>query len=401
MAISGGSYDILRVDADIGISGQKFNDITVKEIVLGESLLTPGLQTSVTLQSWVYSNPQKIWMDYKDTNITISMADGTGLASRQMYINQRLYRIDNREMDSNVGQTETLTLHACDPTLLNDAQSLISKSWKCTMPSEVVSYALRSCAGAINEPKITKNTGPARDYIAENIHPFQVVAQQANVALYKGDDPSFLHYMTYEGMSPNIGQGTHYFKSLGEMITQSPVATYLNSEAQGDLYNLTKAVSFSFPCVFDHLSDLLNGVGIGNSLSTINPKTQDANLLGGSIGGCGIGQGNHKTAVTNSGTAEQQNSCNLGVEQYLLLRQARMALLEKDKIALRMVVPFNSNLHVGQMIGFSWVYKSGDSVRADTPVYGSGSYIIVALKHNIQLGGFASTTLDCITDLTG
>ena len=45
-----GDYDSLRVDANISISGQTFNDITVKEIVLGESLLTPGLQTSVTLQ---------------------------------------------------------------------------------------------------------------------------------------------------------------------------------------------------------------------------------------------------------------------------------------------------------------------------------------------------------------
>ena len=395
----GGSYDKLRVDAEIGISGQTFNDITVKEIILGESLLTPGLQTAVTLQSWVYSDPQKIWFDYKDKEMTISLRDGSGFSGRSMYINQRLYRIDDRELDINVGQTETLTLHACDPTLLNDAKSLISKSWKCTMPSEVVSYALRSCAGAQNLR--ISNAGPARDYIAENIHPFQVIAQQCNAALYDGNDPSFLHYMTYEGMSASTGQGTHYFKSLGEMIKGSPMMTYSTSEGNGDLYNLDIVISFSFPCVFDYLSDLLNGVGIGNSLSTINPMVQSANLFGGSSGGCGMGQGNHKTAISNSGTAGQQNSCNMGVEQYLLLRQARMALLEKDKIALRLTVPWNSNLHVGQMIGFSWTYKSGDKILRGTPIYGSGSYIIVALKHNIQLGGFATTTLDCITDLTG
>lgn len=394
--MAAGGYDALRVDAQLTILGQKFNDITIKEIVLGESLLTPGLQTAVTFQSWVYSNPQKIWIDYKDATLALTMSDATGISSRQMYVNQRIYRIDNRELDINVGQTETLTLHACDPTLLNDAQSLISKSWKCTMPSDVVRYALSSCAGA--QSMVIKNAGPARDYIAENIHPFQVVAQQTNVALYQGNDPSFLHYMTYEGMTPNGGQGTHYFKSLAEMVTQSPAAEFSNSEADGDLYNLSKAGSFSFPCVFDYLSDLLNGVGIGNSLSTINPMTQDANLFGGSSGGCGIGKGNHKTAITNSGTSQQQNSCNLGVEQYLLLRQARMGLLDKDKIALRVVVPWNSSLHVGQMIGFNWLYKTGDAMQYGTPVYGSGTYIIVALKHNIQLGGFATTTLDCITD---
>lgn len=402
--VNGGDYDLLRVDARIGISGQTFNDITVKEVILGESLLTPGLQTAITLQSWVYSDPQKLWGDYKSKYLTINMNDGTGISSRQMYVNQQIYRIDNRELDINVGQTETLTLHACDPTLLNDAQALISKSWKCTMPSEVVNYALKSCAGAQNVK--VSDAGPAKDYVAENIHPFQVISQQSNVALYNGNDPSFLHYMTYEGMSPQTPQGTHYFKSLGEMISGVGLtegSIFSTSETNGDLYNLTKVISFSFPCVFDYLSDLLNGIGIGNSLSTINPFNQAGSLfggaIGGAIGGCGIGQGNHKTAITNSGSAQQQNSCEMGVEQYLLLRQARMGLLEKDKIALRLTIPWNSNLHVGQMIGFTWIGKSGENVGV--PIYGSGNYLIVALKHNIQLGGFATTTLDCITDTTG
>jgi hypothetical protein len=54
----------------------------------------------------------------------------------------------------------------------------------------VVSDVLVNCAGAIN-PDIEPSL-PARDYIAENIHPFQVVNQQAEVALAGGNDPSFL-----------------------------------------------------------------------------------------------------------------------------------------------------------------------------------------------------------------
>jgi len=391
---SGGSYDILRVDAQIGVQGQTFNDVTLKEIILSESLLTPGLQTAVTIQSWAYSNPQKIWGDYKAKNLSINMSDGTGLRNRQMSINQLLYRIDERDLDINVGQTESLTLHACDQTLITDAMALISKSWKCAMPSDVASYAL-SCAGAGSMSVM--NAGPSRDYIAENIHPFQVVSQQANAALYGGGDPSFLHFMRYS--DPGGGWiPTHYFWPLGFMVTQSPGWVFSNSEADGDLYNFKKAISFSFPCVFDYLSDVLNGAVGGNSLSVINPFDQSGSLFGGMIGECGIGQGNHKTAITNSSSAEQQNSCPVGVEQYLLLRQARMGLLEKDKVALRITVPWNSDLHVGQMIGFSWLDKPGQDGR---PIYGSGAYIIVALKHNIQLGGFGTTTLDCITDTIG
>lgn len=393
MAVSlnapGGSYDKLRVDAQIQIGSETFSDITVKEIVLGESLLTPGLQTAVTIQSFVYADQPKIWGSYKNQPLSISMNQQA--TSYNMLVSQLLYRIDNREMDINVGQTETLTLHACDQSLINDAKSLISKSWKCTMPSEVVGYALSSCAGVRNA--VVDSAGPARDYIAENIHPFQVVAQQANVALYNGDDPSFLHYMTYENL------GTHYFRALGKLISQGPVTTFSNAEAGAlEIADGGSAISFSFPCDFDYLSDVLNGAEGGNSVSTINPFNQGGSLYGGSIGGCGIGKGNHKTALSNSGSAEQQNSCNMGVEQYLLLRQARMGLLEKDKIAFRITVPWKPSLHVGMTIGFYW---TGKGKNYDVPMYGSGSYLIVALKHNIQLGGFATTTLDCITGLIG
>ena len=46
---TGGSYDKLRIDTLVGIEGQTFSDVVVKELILGESLLTPGLQTAVTL----------------------------------------------------------------------------------------------------------------------------------------------------------------------------------------------------------------------------------------------------------------------------------------------------------------------------------------------------------------
>jgi hypothetical protein len=390
---TGGSYDKLRIDTLVGIEGQTFSDVVVKELMLGESLLTPGLQTAVTLQSFVYSSQPKIWGDYKNKPMTITMNQPD--AGYSMEVSQQLYRIDNRELDFTIGQTETLTLHACDQSLLNDAQSLVSKSWKCTMPSDIVNYVLQSCAGAQNA--VVDNAGPARDYIAENIHPFQVVAQQANVALYEGNDPSFLHYMTYEDL------GTHYFRALGKLIKQSPTLVFSASQGTSlDFATGGAAISFSFPCDFDYLSDLLNGIDVSgnpmNTLSTINPFNQAGSLYGGSIGGCGIGKGNHKTAITNSGSAHQQNGCEMSVEQYLLLRQARMGLLEKDKIALRLTVPWNPNLHVGQMIGFHWGGKSNSDGAS---IYGSGSYLIVALKHNIQLGGYGTTTVDCITGNIG
>jgi hypothetical protein len=387
------TFDDLLVNAVINVDGVPMVDITIKEITLGESLLTPGLQTAVTLQSFVYTQQRKNWMNLKNKTISINMSNrAPEPLGRSMDVRQKVYRIDNRELDINVGQTETLTIHACDQTLLNDAKTLVSKSWKCTRPSEIVDYILQSCAGASNP--IVDSADPARDYIAENIHPFQVIAQQANVAL-DGDDPSFLHYMTYEN------GGTHYFRSLKKLMHQGIVGHYFHSEANMDLANPSKVINFSFPNDFDLLSDLLNGLDENghniNTVSTFNPVNMAAQLLGlGSTGGmaaggCGMGSGNHKTAITNKGTSKQQNSCDIDVEQWLLLRQARMAILERDRVTLRLTIPWEPNLHVGDSIGFVWMNKT-----TGAPVFGSSFYMISALKHNIQFGGYATTTLDCI-----
>lgn len=387
------TYDDLLVNAQVSFDGQSFEDVTIREVTLGESLLTPGLQTAVTLQSFVYTQQRKRWMSLKNKNISINMSNrAPDPLGRSMTVQQKIYRIDNRELDINVGQTETLTVHACDQTLLNDAKALVSKSWKCTRPSEIVDYILQSCVGASNA--IVDSADPARDYIAENIHPFQVIAQQANVAL-DGDDPSFLHYMTFED------NGTHYFRSLKKLMHQQPIGEYYHSETNMDLANPSKVINFSFPNDFDLLSDLLNGLDENgqnmNSLSTFNPVSMAAQLLGlGSTGGmaaggCGMGSGNHKQAITNKGTSQQQNGCDIDVERYLLKRQARMAILERDRITFRMTIPWEPNLHVGDSVAFHWMNKTNDS-----PVFGTSTYLIAALKHNIQFGGFATTTLDCI-----
>ena len=63
-----------------------------------------------------------------------------------------------------------------------------------------------------------------RDYIAENIHPFQVIAQQANMAL-KGGNPDYVHFMTY-GWFGGGSWPTHHFRSLSSLCQGNPVRTY-------------------------------------------------------------------------------------------------------------------------------------------------------------------------------
>jgi hypothetical protein len=371
-------------------------DFTEYEVILGESLLTPGLQTSVNINSYMHSLPIKDLNLFKNSvlrmKINRPILERYGIQT-DLEVIQRIYRIENRNMINR--STEAFTIRACDDTMLNDAKSTVSKSWKCTSPSEIARYVLESCAGATRvdiEP-----SRPARDYIAENVHPFQVVAQQLNVSLAEGDDPSFLHYMTYEDF------GTHHFKSLKSLTQQSPIITYHYSEtgASSGYADPRGIITHSFPCDFDLLSDILNGIDASgrdiNSLIVFNPVNKMFSLVGDQTVGCGIGGGVTKMAQTNRGTAEDQNSCNSGVEDSLLKRQARMSLLEANKIALRITVPFNPELNVGKVIEIDLRNLENDNIQN----YGSGTYLILSMFHNIKRGGYAVTSMDCVSTTVG
>jgi hypothetical protein len=379
-----------------GIEPNVLKQLTPMEVILGESLLAPGLQTAVRLHSYHHWLPVKDLNLFKNKPINITVKRDVlnvfNLTS-EMKIRQVLYRLDNRKLFNQ--NTEEYVLHACDQTLLNDAKSLVSKMWKCTQPSSVVSDVLSQCAGAKNldiEP-----SDPARDYIAENIHPFQVVNQQANAALAAGNDPSFVHFMTF------TNYGTHHFRSLETMTKQAPMITYKFDEggAASGYGNPYGIITHSFPCDFDLLSDILNGVDESgkdiNSSGLFNPVTKQFNLFGNQALGCGIGGGAYKVGMTNQDSAGQQNACPDYSYLYLQKRQARMGLLEQDKIALRITVPWYPELHAGKVIRIELQNKS-DITKLN---YGSGDYLIVSLTHNIKRGGMAVTTMDCVSTTTG
>jgi hypothetical protein len=278
---------------------------------------------------------------------------------------------------------------------LNDAEARVSKSWKCETPSAIVNYVLRSCVG-VNNLEVEETTN-ARDYIAENIHPFQVVNQQSKFALGSALDPSYLHYMTYEN------NATHHFKSLFNLTRQSNVASYQYNETGiiSGFGNPYAVMTYNFPCDFDLLSDILNGVDRDgrniSSLILLNPLNKTFSLLGeNQITGCGIGSSTIIDAISNMNSANQQDMCPDWTNVYLLKRKARMSLLEKDKIALRLVVPWNPILHAGKMINFKLYNKETNGQN-----YGSGDYLIVNLVHTIKFGGYAVTTLDCVSRTTG
>jgi hypothetical protein len=159
--------------------------------------------------------------------------------------------------------------------------------------------------------------------------------------------------MTYDHVK---GVGKHHFRSLKSLTAASPKITYYYDEVGSNKgYGYPYSImSHQFPCDFDLLSDILNGLGPdgGNISSAIifNPLIKQFSMFGNSAVGCGVGSGILKAAMTNFKTAQQQNACPDYSQFYVHKRQARMGLLNQDKIALRMSVPWNPNLHVGDVI---------------------------------------------------
>lgn len=371
-------------------------DFTVTEVMLGESLLTPGLQTSVKAHSYIHTANPKNYDLFRKATMSISLEKPIlaeyGFEST-LDVSQIIYRLDNRKLINN--QNESLVLRACDISLLNDAETLVSKSWKCERPSDIVDYVLRSCAGVSNLD--IEDAEPARDYIAENIHPFQVVNQQTNYALADGDDPSFLHYMTYQNF------GTHHFRSLRTLTDQDPVAEFTYNDTHAAYPNPLSILTYSFPCDFDLLSDILNGIDTsGRPLSSValfDPLFKSFSLMGNNSIGCGIGEGVYRYAISNQLSAESMDSCPDYAKEYLLKRQARMGLLEKEKIALKLTVPFNASLNVGKVIEVSLYNK--ELLPDQVKLYGSGKYLILNMFHHIVQGGFSVTTMDCVSTTVG
>lgn len=406
-----------KVDFVVGFNGvneQNTREITIREITLGESLLTPGLQTSVLVNSFLHASPDregkigppKDYDDFKNKKMEIiierPLLKSFGLLS-YLAVSQRIYRVDQRKLLNN--NNEQFRIHACDDSLLNDARSLVSHPWKCTAPSDVVRHVLQTCAGVPNSNLDIESCTPIRDYIAENIHPFQVVAQQANASLANGNDPSFVHYMTYENF------GTHHFRSIYSLTKEAPAVpkSFVFSETgaasgYGHPYSI---MTYNFPCDFDLLSDILNGIDVDgtfiNSMIGSNPMAGTHSLFGNQAAMCGLGGGVMNLGKTNYGTEKDQDQCPSEIEKYLLKRQARMSLLEQDKIALSLTVPWNPMLHAGKMIDVELPRKGveGAGGGENKLLYGSGRYLIVNLTHTIKNGGFSTTTMECVAQTAG
>lgn len=395
---------LVKFTVDVeGVDRKLFEDFNVSYVTLTESLLSPSLQTKIFAQSYRHPGYVKNWDELANKKVKIHAWRDIlkQYGNHELHVENTIFRVSDRLPRS--FQYDAFHIMAIDETALTNAEKRMSKSWKCATPSQIVIDALKGC---VKVPHlVVRQSTPPRTFFAENIHPYQVVAQQADVALAAGNDPSFLHYITYENV-----QGTHRFESLHGMTRKGTTWNY-NFVEPGDVQqtweNPFAILAYENPCDYDILSDAMNGVdrqgSPQQSVMTINPMNGIHSMLGGTNSGCGMGGQETDTQFTNKGSAAAEPNCEIDVEKHKLTRTARLGLLDADKVAFRVTVAFNPNLHVGRMVYLETpnkVQKGEDEIELN-PDYGSGYYLISALTHRLVNGGYGTTVIDCISKSVG
>lgn len=462
---------------DIDVEDKKLlAELSLLEIYIQESLLSPMpsmtikvMDTTQLIKNLFYWKVNKGQPPKVKINLINPYIDGKkGI----LIDNLRIYRLDNRRLINY--NAEEFNIHMVHDTAFNNMTGRMSHHYKKTELSKVVEDAMLSI-GLSGSSDIEK-TDLIRNYVSNNQHPYQVIAEIADMAM-KGNRAPFLHYMTFENVI-----GKQYFKSLNTLVVKNKVTgTYKFNEAGRnkqliDPYNI---MSYEFPCDFDTLLDMSQGILHNQKLykdhkpsvvsinpfdgevylvdgkSHGNPKTQGfggtlntgawsninlfetskkvnsgstgipglpaglSNLTGGIGGitngisslqsGLGLAQnfltgnyfgaigalfslfgGGEKPPVPWIGIADQPSS----VEKYFHTRPELLAFLHRERVDLKIVVPFSPERHVGDKINVEF-YSKREKTKSSKD-FGSGEYIIVHMTHSIKVGSYGTTTFECI-----
>lgn len=370
---------------DIPGVGDLMMGSSVAQVEMHESILSPASYTVTHLQIPTHTEFSRNFDSLKSQDINIKTYNPNIFSGKVEEITQKIYKMTDRKPYNH--SVQSFSIHSCDITILNNAERRMSNYYQCMTPSMVAAEAFK-CVGATRV--FIEPSAPARDYQAANIHPFQVLAEQADVALSGGTDPSYLHFTTL------LNSGTHYFRSIKEMVSYSPRWKYYAveegaGELLGNPYNI---IDYSAPCDFDLLSDIMNGVGSGASVITINPFSGTFDLLQGDLTACGgMGGALVNSVITDTGS---ETNCGTSPENYMSLRQARLSIIQEDKIALKITVPYNPFLHAGDMVECIFTNKTDGTLN-----YGSGEYLIVNLQHSLHSGGLGITMMDLVSESVG
>jgi hypothetical protein len=354
----------------------------------------------------------------------------------------RVFSITNRGVNSN-NAYETYTINFCSEEYMFSEQYRISKSYKNTEISDIITDILVNYVKVGNK----NNDGTKKIYIQPTYGVYDFVLPNKKIF------ETINWLTTYARTKNNLGadllfyesNNGYYLQSLQTLYQQTPYQTFyynpknISSEVKDQIVNV---IDFEVLNFFDTLDAINNGTFSNKTITfDILTRTKRTNNMFDYNSSYGNLKHLNKYSVTNqyknrrndsmyqvmdgtelemgslrlsSGNREQKlnswvinskggadNVANdIFIESYLKYRVAQLGLINYIKI--KIIVPGDSGLTIGSTINFI-TYGVGElnenNERKPDPFY-SGKYLVTAARHKIEKGGTYITVLELSKDST-
>ena len=350
--------------------------------------------------------------------------------SADLYIDKlfRVYKIDARsKMDND--QAEVYTIHFCSDELLLSSQSRVSKSYpnstiKSIITDVLVNY-LKVPSDKYNDDNIEQTLG-TYSLIVPNFSPFEAIqwlTTYARPMVGQGSDMLFFE---------NAKQG-YVLASMQTLFKQNPFCTFsfgaknLPTESYDNLNDYYFNVqSYTYDKNFDVMKGIHNGTFANRLISldimqhvvnitdynyntsSANSSTLNKNTVVNNLSNR-FGNALYETpdsllrlSISNSNQYDNpfiaQNPGSVQpdafIEDYLTNRKSQLSV--NNYTRLKLVVAGNPTLSVGTTVIFNINSNTPDTQKEYDKFY-SGKYLISAIRHTIQNGGY-NTVLELIKD---
>lgn len=344
----------------------------------------------------------------------------------------RVYKSSGREPSGNMN-SETYTLFFCSEELMLSEQTKISKSYKGTKISSIVTDILKEqlkiSSDKLSQAVIEETTG-VYDFLIPRMKPFEAISWLSTYArpqLTGGVGADMLFFETKLGFN---------FRSLQSMSRDDVYATYkyqaknLDDKTQSFQEKTITVIDYELNKPYDVLNEINSGT-IANQLISIDPltrtfkktnfdyekyKSQTKSLNPGSatnslknrlgktqqesyesVVKVAIGNSNQKQ-VPYIKQAEAGVAPDIFIETSLPNRTAQINL--SNYTTLKASIPGDPGITAGRTVNFNLLTLKPSNSKKDLDKFYSGKYLVTAVRHIIETAGTYQTILELAKDST-
>jgi hypothetical protein len=340
----------------------------------------------------------------------------------------RVYKISMRGLVGNM-QTEGYTIHFCSEELVISEQYKVSKSYKDKKISEIITDICGENYLQVpdNKKLDIEETDGVYSFIVPNFKPFEAINWLSTYAKSATKDVVGADMLFFEN------KDGFKFASLQTLFNQDVYRTYayepksVDKKSQKAEEKFYSVLTYEFVNSFDTLNAINGGV-FANQLITIDPLLQSHNVVtfnykeyhdksvslnkfpivnnaknrkGDAI--YETPQAVIKMATSNSGQKDVPfiggkpgaYSHNIFIEDYVPNRTAQLSLTNYNK--MKLVIDGDPGATVGSTINFNLLSTNPASHKKEPDKFYSGKYLITAIKHSINIGGF-TTVMEIVKD---